>query len=320
MSIRIRAGTDLFAMLVALAASAIAAFAPPAAASNSPAPNDLRKTLSGISAPFVENAGQFDAGVRFFARTFAGALRVTDRGRLEYVLPRVTFTETFVGGRALPTAGIPHATRINRFVGDDASRHRDGLRTYEHVMLGEVFPGVDVRLRATGRNVEKIFTVAAYQDSRTIRVAVDGADALSLADDGRLIVRLRDGDVAFTAPVAYQTVDGRQMPVQVAYALAGDGHQYGFAVGKYDRSRPLVIAPLLQATHLGGSGEDGITAIAVHPVTGDVLVAGSTLSADLPCPAGGCGAGAQAQLAPGQDGFVGRSRPDLTTRVQLTYL
>jgi hypothetical protein len=178
------------------------------------------------------------------------------------VLPRATFTETFVGGRALPTAGVPHATRINRFVGDDASRHRDGLRTYEHVMLGEVFPGIDVRLRATGWNVEKIFTVAAHQDSRRIRVAIDGALALSVADDGRLIVRLRDGDVAFTAPVAYQTIDGRQSPVEVAYALKSDAHQYGFAVGKYDRSRPLVIDPLLQATYLGGSGEDGITAMA----------------------------------------------------------
>src|SRR6185503_9928995 len=42
------------------------------------------------------------------------------------------------------------------------------------------------------------------------------------------------------------------------------------------------LTQLLQATYIGGSGVDHILAMTIHPLTGEVLVAGQTTSADLP--------------------------------------
>ena len=48
--------------------------------------------------------------------------------------------------------------------------------------------------------------------------------------------------ITFTAPVAYQEIEGAQRPVQVAYRLLADaGDGYGCALGAYDCTRPLVI-------------------------------------------------------------------------------
>ncbi|MGH9650631.1 MAG: hypothetical protein ACRD3I_09205, partial [Terriglobales bacterium] len=82
------------------------------------------------------------------------------------------------------------------------------------------------------------------------------------------------------------------------------------------RFNPALTA-LLQATYLGGNSVDIAAALAVHPTTSDVLVAGSTSSSDLPGTAGG----AQPALRSGHsDGFVARFNPSLTTLLQATYL
>jgi hypothetical protein len=72
----------------------------------------------------------------------------------------------------------------------------------------------------------------------------------------------------------------------------------------------------LQSTYLGGSSTDRAYALAVHPVSGEVLVAGYTDSTNFPGTAGG----AQAGLSGGADAFVTRFNAALTSRLQSTYL
>src|SRR4030042_1217770 len=112
----------------------------------------------------------------------------------------------------------------------------------------------------------------------------------------------------FTKPVAYQegTVNRKQSVVSsqkqyrnyidVAYVV--NGNDYGFKVGNYDPTRPLVIDPLLQSTYLGGNGSETGQAIAIHPTTGDIYITG---------------------VMDGQV-FVSRLSSDLTTLLQTTLL
>jgi hypothetical protein len=52
----------------------------------------------------------------------------------------------------------------------------------------------------------------------------------------------------------------------VLYALDTTTATYGFNTGRYDRSRTLIIDPLLQSTYLGGDGgTDFPTAMANPP-------------------------------------------------------
>lgn len=47
------------------------------------------------------------------------------------------------------------------------------------------------------------------------------------------------------------------------------------------------LARILQSNYLGGGDDDGALAIAIHPTTGDVYVAGKTLYPDFPKTVGG---------------------------------
>src|SRR5215472_9515473 len=53
----------------------------------SPAPAEVAARLDGIAVPFVENVGQSDPRVAYYARTFSGTAFVTREGELVYALP-----------------------------------------------------------------------------------------------------------------------------------------------------------------------------------------------------------------------------------------
>jgi len=133
--------------------------------------------------------------------------------------------------------------------------------------------------------------------------------------------------VAFTAPIAFQhDARGEPQPISVAYALNAAHNTYRFALGHYDVTLPLIIDPLLQSTYMGGTGDEHSTAMAIHPATGDVYVAGHTTSTDLPVvlpgagPGGGVATGVQSMYAFGTDAFVTRFNAALTARLQTSFL
>jgi len=75
------------------------------------------------------------------------------------------------------------------------------------------------------------------------------------------------------------------------------------------------LTTILQATYLGGSGNDRGNGMVIKPSTGDVFAAGSTNSTDFPKTAGGI----QETNAGGYDGFISKLTSDLKTITQSTY-
>jgi uncharacterized repeat protein (TIGR01451 family) len=307
----------------------------PAMAWAAPGDAKVRAQLSELRLPFIVNQGQVDARVAYYAPTFAGTLFVTQQGELVYGLPaRVddaprsrpppsssrsgwSLSETFIAGRPRPVAEDRSDAGVSYFLGSDPGKWRPKAATYEQVSLGEVWPGVTVSLRARGKNVEKVFTVRPGASADRIRVRVRGASALSLDSEGALLASTGLGPITFTAPKAYQERDGVRHHVPVAYRLMA--REYRFIVGSYDPALPLVIDPLLQSTYLGGGLNDVARALAIHPSTGDVYVAGETESTNFP----GTTGGAQAANGGGngnRDAFVARLNSALTTLIQATYL
>jgi hypothetical protein len=146
-------------------------------------------------------------------------------------------------------------------------------------------------------------------------VQMDGAKGLKLSKDGEIIIQTGLGDLKLSKPIAWQEKDGKKLPVEVSYKLIGK-NRYSFEVAKADPNLPIVIDPILQSTYLGGSGKDEAHALAVHPKTGDVYVAGATNSTDFP----GTSGGAQAIKSRDYDAFVARLNSSLTQILQSTYL
>ena len=278
--------------------------------------------LGRVEIPFVANAGLHDPAVAFSASTFEGTTFVTRRGQIVYSLssgdkgsPGWTLTETPVHSGALaPVGEEPSETRVSHFLGDDPARWRTDVETYRSVSLGKAWPGISLLLHAYGNSIEKLFTVEPGADASRIRMRVDGAKSLRLDRDGSLLLATGLGQARFTAPIAFQEKDGVRRAVSVRYRVKG--WTYGFVLGDYDPDVAVVIDPLLQATYLGGSDGDKILALAVHPTTGEVFVAGATESTNFPGTAGG----AQPAIGGGIDAFVARFNAGLTVLSQASYL
>ncbi|MDA8235193.1 MAG: SBBP repeat-containing protein [Clostridia bacterium] len=112
---------------------------------------------------------------------------------------------------------------------------------------------------------------------------LEGGSSLTVNENGELDVGTDLGIIKFTKPIAYQENNGIKEFVEVKYIL--ENNTYGFAVGNYDRSRPLIIDPLLASTFVGGSGSETTYSIAFDR-DGNVYVSGTSMSSDYPTTVG----------------------------------
>ena len=315
-----------------------------------------------LQMPFIANEGQTDERVMFYANTFGGTVFITKNGEIVYSLPQrknegdyahahnkpakgargVVLKEEIVGGWIGKIKGERKAiTTANDFRGNDQSKWKTNIQTYEVVTLGEVYDGIELKLKAYGNNVEKLFYVKPGADPTAIKLKLNGAKTLKVNEDGLLEAETALGTVKFTKPIVYQEPKvpspttkkslssapragkgrgegylGDRQYIEAAYVVIGN--EYSFKLEDYDRTQGIVIDPLLESTYLGGSGGSGAdygNAIALDS-EGNVYVTGSTGSPDFPTTSGAY----DTSFNGSGYAFVSKLNSDLTSLLASTYL
>ena len=184
---------------------------------------------------------------------------------------------------------------------------KTGLPAYSKIVYEDLWPGVDLLYHGTFDRMKYEFIVHPGADPSRIRLAYRGAESVRLTDEGRLAVQTPVGGFEDEVPVAWQEKEGAKVEVTVAYVLeafaeekppdhslfssdtladeeAGQGsrvHVYGFELGDYDQTLPLVLDPavLIYCGYIGGlSGEYGY-GIALDG-SGNAYVTGETQSTE----------------------------------------
>ena len=212
-------------------------------------------------------------------------------------------------------ASEPLETRSNYFLGNDPNAWRTDIPNYGALRYRDVRPGVDLLLRGSEDGRIEYDLVVAPGASAELVMRLEGAERLAVVDDGAIEVHVAGVVLRQSAPVAYQEVEGRRVPVVARYRVLG-GARVGFEVGAYDRGRVLVIDPVLEySTYLGGSSSDEARGIAVDGA-GAAYVTGHTSSTNFPTTTG-----AVQTANPGSwDVFVAKLNPAGSGLVYATYL
>ena len=220
------------------------------------------ENIKNIKLPFVENKGQANDYVKYYANTFAGTVIVGDSG-LEYSLLKklndssydgIVFSEKFKNTNNFnPMGKTQHESKVNYFIGEQKN-WKTNIPTFESVSSQNLWNGISVEFRAYNNNVEKIFTVAPFADPNDIQLEFVGINNLSIDDFGNLIIDTELGDVSFTKPVAFQIIDDEKISVPISYVI--NDKSYGFDIGHYDPNYELIIDPLLGSTFIGGNTDD----------------------------------------------------------------
>lgn len=284
-----------------------------------PVRSSLNATIAGLPLRFEANAGQWDESIRYVARTGPSAVYLTDEGAT-WMFRSPSSASTILemkvaGGRLVtPTASDELVTKSNYFVGNDPSRWRTDVRNFGRATYRNVRDGVDLVFHGDGSQLEYDFIVAPGTSPNDVAMEIEGAEGLSLAPSGSLIIHTVAGDLEEPPPHIYQVLaDGGREVVSGTYRLQGT--RLAFDVGPYDRDRALVIDPIvaLYSTYLGGSGEDEAYGVALDG-SGSAYIAGQatgTFPTKNPL---------QGALGGVFDAFVAKLNPAGSALVYATYL
>jgi hypothetical protein len=338
-TIRSHGGKALLALFVAALANGTSTHALAAEPTSSAAPH---ASIAGLPLNFERNLGQAPEQVQYLAHGPAYAIAITEQGaaltlgkdaRASESPQVVRLRVRGANDASIPVAEDPLPGRVNYFIGNDSSRWRTNIPTYNKVRYAAVYPGIDLIYYGTQGKLEYDFAVAPGAEPKMIGLSFEGARGLRVDDQGDLQIRMRDREIAFRRPVAYQVDErGQRAPVTASYRL--HGNQVRFEVGGYEHSKELIIDPVLSYfSYLGGNGYDvaGIATPTGSPFNtsgqaaaidsaGDLYVTGYTESTNFPVKAAYETAPTKVQGGTPPSAFVTKFAPDGKSVIFSTYL
>jgi hypothetical protein len=208
----------------------------------------------------------------------------------------------------------------NYFIGKDRSKWRRNIPQFGKIQTSDIYPGIDLVYYGNQGKLEYDFVVKPGADPQSVHLKYEGAKAARVNAQGDLELETNQGTLHFRSPTLYQENQGQKNSVEGRYRLE-EGGKVGFEVKEYDRSRPLIIDPVLDySTFWGGVAYDQGYAIALDPA-GNAYFTGFTRSANFPTVnplQGGLGVGAGGTAF--QNAFVAKINPAGTAMVYSTYL
>ncbi len=289
-------------------------------------------TYTHLPLMFEPNQGQTDQRVKFLARGTGYGLFLTANqavlalqkpaGRSPHSTVRNSVVSMKLAGALAtePAGDIQLPGKSNYFIGNDPTKwHRD-IPQFARVRYHNVYPGIDLVYYGNQGRLEYDFEVAPGSDPKQVALMFQGTHGLKIDANGDLVLGVDGSDVRLQAPRVYQKFGAEERSVTGRFQLRGKGNdEVGFQLGDYDRSRALIIDPVLTyASYLGGSGAESCSAITGLPFTpgcpaiavdavSSAYVAGSTNSPDFPGTTGRY----QPTLAPGAtaNAFIAKFTP-----------
>lgn len=240
---------------------------------------------------FESNAGQVDDGAPFIARGIDTSVLLSPT-QAQIILgkysdtvsaPRSIRLQFVAANPAAKIAGVEAlSAKANYFVGNEPSRWHAGIPLFSNIRVDELYPGVRVVYYGNqSAQLEYDFLLQPGTSPEQIRLRISGADTVRVDASGNLALKIDGEEIRQHKPVVYQENHGIRTPVSAGYQLNADG-TVGFAIGAYDRNQPLTIDPVLDfLTYLGAKKMEIGHAIALDG-SGNIYVAGETLSTGLP--------------------------------------
>lgn len=230
----------------------------------------VQAALAGLPISFEPNQGQSEGQVKFLAHGRGYGLYLMPSGAV-LTLPehsqdsmRQVSVEMRLAGANLE-AVMAGSDRLpghsNYLIGNDSSRWLRNIPQFGRVQYRNVYPGIDLAFYGNQNQLEYDFEVSPGSEARQIELNFKGATSLSVAKNGDLVLGLDGRELRFEAPHIYQKSSGGVQTIAGSFVMRGK-NSAGFEIGPYDRSRTLVIDPVLAfSSYLGGAGDESCTAI-----------------------------------------------------------
>jgi len=255
---------------------------------------------------FVENRGQLDPRVAYYLPGVENTLYFTNNGVTFRLSPKKnhvvkshlenaslsvdplksedlrpwTLRLEFVGSNPESKLEARQVTpAVFSYFRGDKEKWKTGLKTYASLKYSNLYNGIDLIYTATFSQVKYEFLVKPGADPTQIEFKYSGATDVTLTETGGLQITTPRGSFQDGEPFAYQEVNGKREKISAGYSLKKkDGsYSYHFQIGSYDKSKPLILDPVIfiYSGYIGGVNNDSANAVAVD-AAGFAYIVGQT--------------------------------------------
>lgn len=256
--------------------------------------SQARAILGQLPLIFEPNQGQADPQVKFLAHGAGyslfldanSAVLAMQSAPLSSSSPLAPHSQQLVRMKLVgsnPAAALAGADALpgksNYMIGNDPQKWHSGIPQFAGVHYTGVYPGIDLVFYGNQGHLEYDFRVAPGADASQAVLEFEGTNKLKLKlSGGDLILTGKDkedGGLRLQAPKVYQRDGDRHVPVTGRFVLRA-ANRVGFELGPYDRSRELIIDPLLNfSTYFGGTGTETSPSVAING-NGSIYIVGTT--------------------------------------------
>lgn len=295
------------------------------------------------SLDFVENKGQWDETVKYRLGVHGGRLYFQNDGiiydmydlediheiseqihhdgngnrlsKSESLIDCHAYKVSFVKGNV--DQFIPEIKKIHHYnflLGNDSSKWASSVGAYEVVRAESVYKGIDARFYSKGLNFKYDFIVNPKGNLKDIKLKYEGLNEIYLKKGNLYLVTSFD-QVVEQKPYVYQIVNGEKVQIEAEYVLSGNLVSY--KIGSYDKTKDLIIDPVVVASTYSGSTETIYGHTATYDQAGNIFSAGAGFSpGGLPVTTGAY----QTSFAGAREMCINKYNPNGSTLIYATYL
>lgn len=296
---------------------------------------------------FIPNQGQEQHSVNYSVKLAVGKLFVEDKSLLYHLQDNSDITKVHTGKQVTDPTIKGHAYRMvwvnaqkpeysqkkqtshyyNYFLGNNAAKWKGGVHAYNAITLHELYPGIAVEFE-TNHNEQLEFTYKISPGASPMQVMqrYEGLDGIKVSKNGDLVLNTHVGDVKELKPIAWQTINGKKVPVNCRYKITGQNTViYDFPSG-YNQAYELVIDPVLVFGSFSGSSADNFGMTATYDNDGHLYSGGTAFNIGYPTTAGAYDITCNSTLGGAGAGYgitdvvLTKYKPDGTGLVYSTYL
>ncbi len=190
---------------------------------------------------------------------------------------RMKFEDADFSDFVVKTNRFPY---FNYFLGKDSSEWFTKVKTLSEVLYKNIYNNIDLRLYFDKNNLRYDFIVHPQGDISDIKINFDFLDSIVLNSNNELCLHTSLGEIKHKNLFACQFENNIKKEIKCSFVLNAD-NSLRFKADKFDRSRKLIIDPLIFSTYLGGKSYDYSEGLALDSLE-NPIICGYTSSEKFP--------------------------------------
>lgn len=254
---------------------------------------------------FMENKGQWDEDI-LFKSSFKGGNLWVQKNKLLFHLQdfqRLRKNHVNFGKPDLTAVDRQHVVHLNFknsnevkristqhpsteyynfFLGNNEKRWAKEVHTYTDAILYDLYNDIDLHLIQEDEQLKYEFLVAPQVDPSLIQLDIAGANSISLDKQGRLHISTPIGEIIENKPYVYQEINGQKKQIRCDFSI--QNNLVTFDLGNYDKTKVLVIDPVLIFATYSGSVTDNFGMTATYGHDGTAYSGGTIFGNSYPTP------------------------------------